>query len=185
MLDLETLDTKGTAVVVSIGAVIFDPYSDKMGEKFYRVLNDPADQQRHGRTISGDTVRWWMQQSEAARGALLAPGISTLAALSEFHQFVMTIGKTAEIWGNGADFDNVILGSLYEDYAMNKPWSYSRNRCFRTMKNLPRAPQIARMGTHHNALDDAVHQAQHLQEITKCLLKSATAPTAAPASTAT
>ena len=36
MLDLETLGRTYGSVIRSVGAVVFDPYSDRMGEKFYR-----------------------------------------------------------------------------------------------------------------------------------------------------
>lgn len=179
MLDLETLDTASSAVVISIGAVAFDPRTNALGDKFYVELTDDiARQQAHGRTIAIDTVRWWMRQDALAKRVFsMSPpdGVeraNTLDALSRFGLFVATNGaRDAELWGNGADFDNIILGNLYDAFGLRKPWSYSRNRCYRTMKNLgigPRRPQV-REGVHHNALDDAITQAVHLQEIFACL----------------
>lgn len=179
MLDLETLDTASSAVVISIGAVAFDPYTNALGDKFYvEMTEDIAGQQKKGRTISGDTVRWWMQQDVLAKRVFSVPPpdgvkrVNTFEALSRFDLFVeRNGGKDVCVWGNGADFDNVILGSLYDSFGLRKPWSYSRNRCYRTMKNLgigPRSPQI-RVGVHHTALGDAITQAVHLQEIFACL----------------
>jgi hypothetical protein len=179
MLDLETLDTVSSAVVISIGAVAFDPYTNELGDKFYvELTDDVSGQQKHGRTISGDTVRWWMQQDVLAKRVFADPPpdgverVSTLEALSRFGLFVAANGdRDVELWGNGADFDNIILGSLYDAFGLRKPWSYSRNRCYRTMKNIgigPRKPRV-REGVHHNALDDAITQATHLQEIFACL----------------
>ena len=177
MLDLETLDTCPSAVVTSIGAVAFDPYVSGpagLGDKFYaELIDDLSTQQRAGRTISGDTVVWWMRQGQAAQ-QLFSPTVGTAAdaryqtveALENFADFINANGaRDVQLWGNGADFDNIILGSLYEDLGMKKPWSYSRNRCFRTMRNLPCAGHFSRQGTHHNALDDAFTQVQHLQAI--------------------
>lgn len=175
MLDLETLDTRPSAVIVSIGAVAFDPHTRELGDKFYvEMTGDLFAQQARGRTISADTVSWWMQQSADAR-MLFDPNIanrrSTVDALDSFADFIAANGgRDAEIWGNGADFDNILLGSMYESFDLRKPWSYSRNRCYRTMKNIGVGPRkAARMGTHHNALDDALTQAVHLQEIFACL----------------
>ena len=181
MLDLETLDTTSSAVVLSIGAVAFDPYTNALGDKFYvEMTEDTAAQQARGRTISGDTVRWWMQQDVQAKRVFSesidgVERISTFEALSRFGIFVAEQDSKqiddVEIWGNGADFDNIILGSLYDAFGLRKPWSYSRNRCYRTMKNIgigPRRP-VTRAGVHHNALDDAITQAVHLQEIFACL----------------
>jgi hypothetical protein len=172
MLDLETLDTSSTAVVTAVGAVVFDPYSNFIGDSFYRVATDWTDQQRRGRTISGDTVAWWMDQEEAARKALTKPpqrqALPTFSILREFTEFLEGYSGDVEMWGNGADFDNVILGSLFAAYGAQKPWSYSKNRCFRTLNSLPKPKHIIlpmRTGTHHNALDDAITQARALQAI--------------------
>ena len=179
MLDLETLDTTSSAVVISIGAVAFDPETTALGDMFYvEFTTDLQAQQRLGRTISADTVTWWMQQGAAAKQIFADPApegvrrVSTAQGLAEFASFIARHGgKKVELWGNGADFDNVIIGSLFDTFGLVKPWSYGRNRCYRTMKNLgigPRNPK-SREGVHHNALDDAITQAVHLQEIFACL----------------
>ncbi len=189
MVDIETLDTVQSAVVLSIGAVAFDPHSKELGEKFYvEFTEDLANQQIKGRTISVDTVQWWMMQSDAARSIfarrdeddLITPKpanpavrMSTEHGLNEFSQFIARHGgKKVELWGNGADFDNVIIGSLYDSFDLLKPWSYGKNRCYRTMKrifgeNVP----LVRQGVHHNGLDDAITQAVHLQEIFACVTR--------------
>ena len=189
MVDIETLDTVQSAVVLSIGAVAFDPHSKELGEKFYvEFTEDLANQQIKGRTISADTVQWWMMQSDAARSIfarrdeddLITPKpanpavrMSTEHGLNEFSQFIARHGgKKVELWGNGADFDNVIIGSLYDSFDLLKPWSYGKNRCYRTMKrifgeNVP----LVRQGVHHNGLDDALTQAVHLQEIFACVTR--------------
>lgn len=177
MVDLETLDTRQSAVVTSIGAVAFDPYAvgpSAIGDRFYvELTEDLAEQQRRGRTISADTVIWWMRQGQAAQQLFASPAppgverVDTREALARFARFIEANGGSdSEIWGNGADFDNVILGSLYEDFGVKRPWSYSRNRCFRTMKNIRGVPhKTERFGVHHNALDDAITQVEHLQKI--------------------
>jgi len=182
MLDLETLDTATSAVVVSIGAVAFDPMAKygTLGERFYVELTDDlAFQQEAGRTISADTVKWWIGQSREAQQLFAAEDPTlvrrdTTTALIEFSAFIdRNGGRDAAIWGNGADFDNAILGSLYQSAGMVRPWSYSRNRCYRTLKNMdvgPRRP-ASHEGVHHHALDDAVTQATHLQEIFACLAR--------------
>ena len=176
MLDLETLDTATTAVVVSIGAVAFNPRSKELGPTLYLELtNDLVAQQKRGCTISSDTVVWWMRQGAQARALFdegdpaISSKVSTREALELFSKFITDNGgHKAKVWGNGADFDNIILGNLYKAFGMPVPWSYSRNRCFRTMKALG-SSKYTRYGVHHNALDDAITQAKHLQEITACL----------------
>ena len=178
MLDIETLDTTQSAVVLSIGAVVFDPHSNKLGEKFYvEFTHDLATQQRVGRTVSAATVTWWMQQGAAAKQIFVDPApegvrrVSTAQGLTEFASFITRNGgKEVQLWGNGADFDNVIVGSLFDSFGLAKPWSYGKNRCYRTMKRLfGENVKLSRQGVHHNGLDDAITQAVHLQEIFACM----------------
>lgn len=178
MLDIETLDTTQSAVVLSIGAVVFDPHSKTLGETFYVEFTADLDtQQRVGRTVSAATVTWWMQQGAAAKQIFTDPApegvrrVSTAQGLTEFASFIARNGgKEVQLWGNGADFDNVIVGSLFDSFGLAKPWSYGKNRCYRTMNRLfGENVKLRRQGVHHNGLDDAITQAVHLQEILACM----------------
>lgn len=159
MMDLETLDVTPSALVVSIGAVRFGP--DGLGETFYRVL-EMDGQPAHGRTISPDTVKWWLRQDVLAKAVFDHPTHLVVAALGDFAGFVIP-DSGSRMWGNGASFDNVILASLYASYGFRAPWHFTDDRCFRTLKNLvPLEPGegVQFRGTPHNALDDAIYQAE-------------------------
>ena len=195
MVDLETLGTNRDSIVLSIGLVAFDPTTKEIGEKLYIELTDTIeDQQNQGRTMSAATFRWWLQQGAAARmvfsdppqPGVKRPGIVASALTDIMYFFQRNGGDKIELWGNGADFDNVILASLFETYLYKVPWSFSRNRCFRTMKRLSgimgnlriQTPPFA--GVPHNALDDALQQVTHLQEIFACLAQGSSASRAKP-----
>jgi exodeoxyribonuclease VIII len=159
MLDLETMSTKNNAVIVSIGAVFFD--KRELGDEFYIVL-DVREQQQMGRHISADTMRWWLDQSAEARSVFKESGVAAAKGLLMFNEFVSKSSGRPIMWGNGSDFDNAILGSLHDDLGMPRPWSFSDNRCYRTLKNVvqPVGNLPIRAGTYHNALDDAKYQAE-------------------------
>jgi hypothetical protein len=180
MVDLETLDTAHTAVVLSIGAVAFECGVDQVIDRELDPTNflyaelEIRDQQRARRTLSTQTVTWWMQQGEDAR-SLFARGrtrFEPAAALTSFNSLVQ-LNVTADdgplIWGNGSDFDNQVLLSLMEAYRIKPAWPYRNNRCYRTLKGLLPDIELERTGTHHNALDDAITQARHLQKIVRAL----------------
>lgn len=169
MLDIESLGTGPDAVITAIGACKFDPSEDEVSEHttFYTRVN-PNQQ---GRVIDASTVMWWLKQSDAARSMYAGIGKEPLlpAALMSFGSWCTSV-RIDGMWGNGSDFDNAILGHAYKQRELPLPWSYGKNRCFRTVKNmlLPKeyvAP--VREGTHHNALDDAIYQARCLQAICK------------------
>lgn len=176
MVDLETLSSASNAVVVSIGAVIFDPKTGELGERFYVEMTDDLDaQQLAGRDVSASTFKWWMEQNAQAKQVFAktpAEGVrrtSTVEALHSFANFIDVHAggeKNAVLWGNGAVFDNVVLRSLYASAGFKAPWSYRNDACYRTLKNLPGAPAMQQeFGVAHNALDDAICQALHAVEI--------------------
>lgn len=163
------MGTGSNAAIVSVGAVEFSDVG--LGREFYTRV-DLKSSVAAGCTIDPSTVMWWLQQSEPARMELVQDGQSLYMALTEFTTWMHTVtnGKRdALLWGNGSDFDNVILASAYKQLNMSPPWKFYNNRCFRTLKSLGRAEPPQRAGTHHNALDDAKFQAEWAIGIFKCL----------------
>lgn len=168
MIDIETIATDSRAIIVSLGAVMFD--KDKIGDTFYSVF-DLDDQLLAGRTKSEATLDWWSKQSKESQAVFDQKRTPTALALGKFSKW---LGSGCNVWGNGVDFDNVILRSCYDDFKIKAPWSYSRNRCFRTLKNICAFPAdgiAARAGVYHNALDDAVFQVKAAQRYLKAGLK--------------
>ncbi len=169
MVDLETLGNNSNAVIVSIGAVYFS--SEGLGSEFY-VAVDPESCVKAGLKMDTSTVIWWLGQSDQAREAITArPKASLTSALLDFNHW---IPAEAEVWGNGATFDNVILSNAYDATGLNKPWKYSADRCYRTLRALrPEIKGVSEPGeVAHNALSDAKYQARHAVELMKSIMGS-------------
>ena len=180
MIDLETLATTADAVILSIGAVRFDLDAglvfDEPEAVFYRAISIDS---QHARTISGDTLAWWMMQSEQARTVFVEPNCSIFNALMDLREWIdPQPGTEPYVWSNGADFDLPMLVHAYQQESIKLPWPPYAGRCYRTCKNLPgaRAAKVERQGLHHNALDDAIFQARHLCAIHQALFVNAAAP---------
>ncbi len=159
MIDLETMSMSMRAAIVSIGAVAFtaDGLLSSIRNPFYRNVNLQSCLQA-GLDVDGETVYWWLGQSEEARAALLPERLPISVALMHLREW---IPDDAMIWSNGAAFDLPILRSAYDACGLTLPWSRKNEQCFRTLKgltkgkvDLPPDP-----GTKHNALDDATWQA--------------------------
>lgn len=158
MVDIETLGTRPGSVILSIGAVRFD--ESGLGEQFYRAI-DVFDSLMHGLVVDPDTVGWWREQSAVARGAL-KPALPLREVLAGFTAFV-TKPPVPCVWAKGPDFDLVMLGAAYRALGMKQPWSYRNARDVRTMLALaPLGGQLV-PGVKHNALDDAVYQAEQVR----------------------
>lgn len=166
MVDIETLSTKPHAAIISIGAVLFD--AQTISEKTFYMNISAASNEEWGRDISQSTQNWWAKQSAEAKAHLQTPAPKNIGlALIKFSRFIAkhTDPKTVKLWGNGSDFDNVILATACRTVGIEAPWKFYNNRCYRTVKNLAPSIKIERTGTHHNALHDAQSQAQHLQQV--------------------
>ena len=169
MIDLETFGTRSNSVVVSIGAVAFDPYSDSLlGASFHEAI-DLKSAIGHGLKMDPSTVLWWLEQSQNAQMALVhkVKGASSLATtLGAFRGFLQRVSPDVKVWGNGADFDLALLQDAYESIGSEKPWKYNASRCYRTLLaefGRPEdkvAPELA-----HDALADAIAQAKTAQNI--------------------
>lgn len=155
MLDLETLGVRPNAAVFAIGAVKFG--GGCLGDEFYARI-DVEDAVRAGLVMDVSTVRWWMRQGEEARGELES-GEPLCVVLVRFAEW---LGTDARVWGNGANFDQVILREAYRAAEIVCPLDPFLDRCYRTLKNLRRdVRKPSLQGTAHNALDDAKAQAVH------------------------
>lgn len=165
MLDLETLGTAPGSAILAIGAVKFG--GGQILADFYRRIDLKNCIASAGLTMDPSTVLWWLQQAEGPRLEIVKPGELLVDVLFGFSEWALTaqhpeMEGEPEVWGNGASFDNVLLSVAYERMLMRRPWKYSNDRCYRTVKNLYPEIPLPRTGTHHNALDDARSQAMHL-----------------------
>lgn len=175
MVDLETMGKKYNAPIVAIGAVVFDPATGSIGESFYKVVCLESSV-NWGAVIDPSTVIWWLKQSSEARSAIVNDDAIPLQdVLLQFREFVSDNvaggSKKAQVWGNGASFDNSILRSSYDCIAEDYPWEYWNDRDVRTMVELGQAisfdpkTTIPFEGSRHNALADAIHQARYVSAI--------------------
>ena len=166
MVDLETLGKRAGCVIVSIGAVKFNPRTGAidLDNEFYRAITVESAM-RYGLTVDPSTLRWWMRQTEEARKVFNDPEAESIqAALVEFAEWVDEDGyyDDVKMWGNGAAFDNTILAAGFEAVDIIKPWRFWNDRCYRTKRADAKEVPFKQFGVAHNALDDAVSQAHHL-----------------------
>lgn len=165
MIDLETAGTQPSSVILTVGIVGFDRSGIK--EQFYaRLAID--EQLDRGRTEDPQTLEWWSDQSEEAKEEAWNGERQEVAeVLTSIERFFA--GKYVNgVWGNGATFDNVLYESLCSTYETELPWHWASNRCYRTAvamldPNKERRP--VNPGVAHNALDDAMIQAEHFIRI--------------------
>ena len=168
-IDLETLSTKPDAVVLTIGAVKFDPFTnDPPYSDFYYRFNVDA-QTKIGRHVEEGTLEWWSRQStEIVEEALSDENRhDPKHILKELNKYLVGVDK---IWCQGPCFDIVILENLYRQLGLHWNWAFYNIRDSRTLFSLmPRDPRKDIEFSAHNALEDCRVQSICVQKTLKHL----------------
>lgn len=169
MVDIESLGTRNGDVILSIGAVAFD-YEQGILSSFYEVI-DIDSCLGHGLKIETNTMRWWMDQSDAAREVFRVNGAPLEIVLDDFRTWVPD--NTTAFWANGVMFDFGMLEYAYKLVGKPTPWYFHQVRDSRTMVRPPvlsaELLKTLRVDppTAHNALDDARAQAETLINVVR------------------
>jgi hypothetical protein len=174
MVDIETLGTDPFCPILSIGACNFDPMvadtEDPVDHDstFYVAITLESNLAA-GLKPSADTINWWMTEtSDAARQVFNDPRAVSLAmGLDMFTDWINS--RPELIYANPPRFDMGIIQAAYKALGKEIPWSWRKERCYRTICYL--APDVVtpRLTVHHNALDDAKYQAYHLTAVYRSL----------------
>lgn len=166
MIDFETLAQTPDSAVLSLGAVLFN--SEKIIEEREWAFS-LEEQMRAKLSVNPETIIWWLKQGAAAQAVFdkcATHGVSMKTFLPEFHEWLRQ--KDVRIWGNGASFDVSIVEHLLNRGQVKIPWKFWNIRCYRTLKSLFDIERtVSRLGTKHNALEDAKFQALCVQGFLK------------------
>jgi hypothetical protein len=139
MVDLETLDTKPTSVILSIGAVLFDARGGQPKRPYYRVLKLQSQLNR-GRTVSESTLLWWADQSEAARAEVFR-GDGRSHPVEALQDLAAYLKPARRVWAQGPDFGCVILTDMARQLGIKMPWAYNSVRDVRTIREEAGMPE--------------------------------------------
>jgi oligoribonuclease (3'-5' exoribonuclease) len=160
MIDIETLDTKSTAVITQIGACLFDRQTGEIGDTFLVNLS-VGDALMFGLTVNEETISWWRQQLN--RSWLNSP-IKFKTALAAFLNFCEK--RTIKAVWSHATFDIPILTNAFRVCKLELPFHFRDCRDIRTLVDLAgiskdemKAKTTAEKT--HNALDDCIYQVEY------------------------
>lgn len=172
MLDLETLGTVSNSIILTIGAIKFDPMTDigplEKCNTFYRRITIQSCKDV-GLISEEQTIKWWNSQDSSIKFEAMenTDRLPLTQVLLEFSQW---FGKSVKIWGHGDDFDCVILGNAYKACNLTPPWKFWNTRDTRTLFDLARVniKSFCQDNIHH-ALHDSYRQILATQESLKRL----------------
>lgn len=162
MVDLETLAVSPNTVILTLGAVHFNPWGTGYGEKLYFRINID-EQDALGREVDPGTLDWWGKQDPVVMEEAFSPDnrIPLEDAMEQFRKFAW--GCDA-FWSHGATFDLVILENVFRQLDKPISWNFWQLRDTRTLFDLGYDPDMPK-DNKHNALQDAIRQAMGVQNI--------------------
>lgn len=163
MVDIETLGVSPGCVILSIGAVRFDPVGPEPSTTgFYRFI-DLNSSRDFGLQIETETLRWWLQPDNAKALAEFQLKAEPLAkVLSDFGSM---ISREDYLWCHGLLFDLPLIEAAWQRCTNDPiPWNFRLARDTRTLFDLANHKMVGYTGgMKHNAFDDALNQALNVQ----------------------
>jgi hypothetical protein len=162
-IDLETLDVRPTATVLTLGGVKFDPRNDSepYDELYFKISVD--DQDRYGRTANDSTIEWWSQQADNIREEAFDQddAITVEEACARIARWSVGVDT---FWGQGYGFDFTMMENLFYNIERPVPWQFWQVLDSRTLfKMINKDPRKGMQTDLHNALADAYFQAKAIQ----------------------
>lgn len=152
-IDLETLDTTRTAVILEIGITVGDE-TGKVIEQF-QVFPDVNAQIKEGRSVSADTILFWMKQDTVIQAEQANAKRHDLEfCRDELGDFLKRHADAQYVLGNAPSFDCDIVA----DFLGRKPWNFWVERDVRTARM--KVPGEERFVNHaeHSGLADSEAQ---------------------------
>ena len=170
MIDIESLDTSPYCVILTIGAVRFDPKGTGVVERLELRPTIEDQTEVYNRVINDDTIRWWGTQNPAAlEEAMGDQGRESFKqCMEKLYKFCW---NRRAVWSNGASFDCVVMETAWQQLDMRIPWPFYTVRDTRTLYEV--AGVKLKDGGHvtsHKAVEDAERQAVVVQKAYKKLM---------------
>jgi len=168
MLDIETAGKDDNALIVSLGAVEFDPFANELGKTF-SVYFDPLDVEAKGGKINMSTILWWMEQDQDVMRRQFFGSEGLKRGLVRFSKWYKDL-EIDRAWACGITFDITITKNAFKSVGVSPPWKYNEPRDMRWFHDLQIGSYQSEVtelytanATAHDALADAKTQAQVVQ----------------------
>jgi len=169
MIDLETLGVEPDSVVITLGAIKFDSYSDtEPHDGLYLRCDIEEQSEKYNRSIDDNTLAWWGRQEQNIQDEAFGDHENRV----NMDTLTKAINKWCvgldQLWCQGPLFDYAILQNLYKQVGKPCPWNYWQIRDSRTLFSMmPSDPRKAIQEEAHNALADCYYQAKCVQSTFK------------------
>lgn len=170
VIDIETLDTEVTSLILSAAVVAFDPAGNDTPESFLASENNfyttfsLHESLMMDFSISRSTVEFWNKQSINALAEAAAQKTPLVESFKELSAFIQKFPK-AKLWANSPSFDISILRSAFKKFNLRFPVEFWAERDIRTIKDICEVKlDFPSTLTKHNPMHDAIYEALIVQQ---------------------
>ena len=162
IIDIETLGRRNNAAITQVGIIPTDKNFNALDQ--YLIQIDPNVWNTCDRTFTGETLLWWMKQTNTPVSKFPTQIANSYKDLVEKINYIFRIYNTEDsiIWTKGS-MDLFCLKDLYEYFNMDIPWKFWQPRDIRTAKEIIKDWKICKNTNLHNALEDAFIESKELQ----------------------
>ena len=167
--DLETTGVTAGSCILSIALVPF--HTEYPLDHFYEKISHKLSRD-DGFTDNDETLNWWDKQKPEVQEEAFSGIRSPEAVLLSLNAYLKAVGDPKEIyiWGNGKDFDNVILTAAFTKLGLKPYWDFRNNKCYRDLAaHYPYYTKVKPDIPHH-AYYDALAEAKHAEIIFQGIL---------------
>lgn len=154
MIDIETGGVQPNCAIFSIGALFFDPTSDRLGDSFYEEISHESNKKLE-RQFEIATMNWWAGKAPNGNAHIAS-------VLNDLIRWIVS-HKPRYVWANSPSFDLVILKNVINKINLLWPLPYHAERDVRTIKALAWPDESYHLNNSHNALADCTNQARLVQ----------------------
>ena len=163
MVDIETTGIIPGSGILTIGAVKFNRTQDlprlEDCDTFY-IRISPESLNEYGFTCDESSLKWWDGQEAYVKDEAFSCGKDRVNIRDALLLFSGWYGQCQRVWGNGDDFDCVLLSEAYRKTCVGAPpWQFWQTRDLRTAFDLAgmSSKDLGDDNKHH-ALHDAYRQ---------------------------
>lgn len=162
IIDIETLGRRNNAAITQVGIIPTDKNFNALDQ--YLIQIDPNVWNTCDRTFTGETLLWWMKQTNTPVSKFPTQIANSYKDLVEKINYVFKRYNTEDsiVWTKGS-MDLFCLKDLYEYFNMDIPWKFWQPRDIRTVKEIMKDWKICKNTNIHNALEDAFIESKELQ----------------------
>lgn len=162
IIDIETLGKRNDAAITQVEIVIAD--EDFSILDLYLIQVKPDAWNTCGRTFTGKTLLWWMQQKNTSVSKMPTQIANSYKDLIGKLNYIFRGYNTEDtkIWIKDS-MDLFCIKDLYEHFNMETPWKFWQPRDIRTAKELIKDWKVCENNNAPNAPGNALTELEELK----------------------